>query len=118
MVLIASTGYLPIAVSPDSITADVPSRIALATSLASARVGFALTSMDASIWVAVITGLPFITVLRMSFFWVLGTSASGSSTPRSPRATMMPLAAAMMLVHVVDAGPVLDLGNYRDIAVA
>jgi len=29
----ASTGYLPTAVSPESITAEVPSRIALATSL-------------------------------------------------------------------------------------
>ena len=33
------TGYSPIAVSPESMTADVPSRIAFATSLASARVG-------------------------------------------------------------------------------
>ena len=35
----ASTGYFPTAVSPESITASVPSRIAFATSEASARVG-------------------------------------------------------------------------------
>jgi len=35
----ASTGYWPTAVLRDSITASVPSRIALATSDASARVG-------------------------------------------------------------------------------
>ena len=37
-----STGYWPTAVSPESMTAEVPSRIALATSLASARVGSGL----------------------------------------------------------------------------
>ena len=35
----ASTGYCPMALSPESITASVPSRTALNTSLASARVG-------------------------------------------------------------------------------
>lgn len=37
--VILSTGYFPAAVSPDSITASVPSKMALATSDASARVG-------------------------------------------------------------------------------
>ena len=36
----------------------MPSRIALATSVASARVGSRLVVMDSSIWVAVMTGLP------------------------------------------------------------
>ena len=39
-------------------TADVPSRIAFATSLASARVGSAWWIIDSSICVAVITGFP------------------------------------------------------------
>ena len=52
----ASTGYSPMAVSPESITASVPSSTALKTSLASARVGRLLDSMLLSIWVAVITG--------------------------------------------------------------
>ena len=55
MVAQASTGYFPAAVSPLSITASVPSRMALATSLASARVGLGLSVMLSSIWVAVIT---------------------------------------------------------------
>ena len=54
----ASTGYIPIADSPESMTQSVPSRMALATSVASARVGLRLVVMDSSICVAVITGLP------------------------------------------------------------
>ena len=54
----ASTGYLPTAVSPLSITAEVPSRMALATSEASARVGSGASIIDSSICVAVITVLP------------------------------------------------------------
>ncbi len=61
MVRTASTGYAPAAVSPDSITAEVPSKIALATSLTSARVGVGLRCIESSIWVAVMTGRPFMT---------------------------------------------------------
>ena len=57
IIAIASTGYLPIAVSWDSITASVPSKIALATSVTSARVGRVEWTIDSSIWVAVIVGL-------------------------------------------------------------
>ena len=46
------------AVSPDSMTASVESKMALATSLASARVGRGVLVIDSSIWVAVITSLP------------------------------------------------------------
>jgi len=52
----ASTGYLPLAVSAESITASDPSRMALATSEASARVGRGFSVIDSSICVAVITG--------------------------------------------------------------
>ena len=57
MVRTASTGYRPAAVSPDSITASVPSKTALATSLASARVGRGEEIMLSSISVAVMTGV-------------------------------------------------------------
>jgi putative Mn2+ efflux pump MntP len=53
----ASSGKRPAADSPESITQSVPSRMALATSVDSARVGSLLATMDSSIWVAVITGL-------------------------------------------------------------
>ncbi len=56
MVRTASTGYAPTEVSADSITASVPSKTALATSLTSARVGVGALTMLSSIWVAVITG--------------------------------------------------------------
>ena len=91
------------AVSPASITADVPSRIALATSVSSARVGIGLRSIESSIWVAVMTGFPALTVVRIVFFWTRGTCWRGSSTPRSPRATMVPLAAATISARFATA---------------
>ena len=50
------SGYLPMAVSPESMQASAPSRIALATSVASARVGRGESCMLSSICVAMITG--------------------------------------------------------------
>ena len=60
-------------VSPESITADVPSRIALAMSVASARVGSGCSIIDSSIWVAVITSLPWAPARRITSFWISGT---------------------------------------------
>ena len=54
IVATTSAGSWPIAVSPDSITASVPSNTALATSLTSARVGAGASIIDSSICVAVI----------------------------------------------------------------
>ena len=85
-----SMGYSPTLVSPDSITASVPSRTALATSEASARVGRGALIIDSSIWVAVMTGLALRRDSSMTCFCRNGTSSSGHSTPRSPRATMVP----------------------------
>ena len=53
----ASRGYRPLAVSAESMTESLPSKIALATSLASARVGRGFSIIDSSICVAVMTGL-------------------------------------------------------------
>ena len=89
-------GYSPTLVSPESITASAPSRMALATSEASARVGDGLEIIDSSIWVATMTGLALSRALSMIFFWRNGTSSIGHSTPRSPRATMKPSNAAMI----------------------
>src|SRR5204862_442003 len=58
MVATASAGYWPAADSADSITASAPSKIAVATSDTSARVGTGLRIIDSSIWVATTTGLP------------------------------------------------------------
>ena len=52
--------------------------------------------MDSSIWVAVITGFDARLHARMMFFWIWGTRQAGTSTPRSPRATMTPSAASRM----------------------
>ena len=86
----APTGCAPTDVSPDSITASAPSRTALATSEASARVGRELVIIDSSIWVATMTGLFRSRAAWMARFCTSGTCSSGSSTPRSPRATMIP----------------------------
>mmetsp|Transcript_36136 Transcript_36136/g.82352 ORF Transcript_36136/g.82352 Transcript_36136/m.82352 type:complete len:371 (-) Transcript_36136:905-2017(-) len=91
-----STGYLPCATSPLSITASVPSNTALATSDTSARVGLADVSIDSSICVAVMTGFPAIVHFRIRLFCMSGTCSRGHSTPRSPRATMMQSDASMI----------------------
>ena len=80
--------------SSESMTQSVPSRMALATSVASARVGRRFLAMDSSIWVAVITGLPNRLARAMIRFWRMAISSMGISTPRSPRATMSPSAAS------------------------
>ena len=58
IVATAAIGYRPVAVSPDSIKQSEPSQTALATSVASARVGRGLATIDCSIWVAVMTTFP------------------------------------------------------------
>mmetsp|Transcript_30979 Transcript_30979/g.70144 ORF Transcript_30979/g.70144 Transcript_30979/m.70144 type:complete len:201 (-) Transcript_30979:515-1117(-) len=71
-------------------TQSVPSSTALATSLASARVGLGAPHMDSSIWVAVMTGLPARLHLVIIIFCATNTFSGGISMPKSPRATMMP----------------------------
>ena len=88
MVATASTGYCPAADSADSITASAPSKMAVATSDTSARVGTGLVIIDSSIWVATTTGLPAPRDARVICFCRPGTFSTGSSTPRSPRATI------------------------------
>ena len=90
MVRTAAIGCAPTEVSPDSITASAPSSTALATSEASARVGREFAIIDSSIWVATMTGLLRSRAAWIARFCTSGTCSSGSSTPRSPRATMMP----------------------------
>ena len=92
----ARMGYLPAAVSPDSMTASEPSKTAFATSLASARVGRGLSIIDSSIWVAVMTGLEASRHARIRRFCTIGTSCIGISMPRSPRATITPSESSRM----------------------
>jgi hypothetical protein len=96
MVETVMTGYSPTLVSPDSMTASAPSSTALATSEVSARVGIGLEIIDSSIWVATMTGFAMRRLSSTARFCTIGTASSGSSTPRSPRATMMPSKASMI----------------------
>ena len=89
----APTGCAPTAVSCESITASVPSRIALATSATSARVGRLERTIESSICVAVIDGRASSPASFSSRFCTSGTSSIGSSIPRSPRATITQSAA-------------------------
>src|SRR6185312_4997575 len=50
--------------------------------------------IDSSIWVATMTGLAACRASLIARFWTSGTCSSGYSTPRSPRATMIPSNAA------------------------
>ena len=88
MVSTAQTGSIPIADSPESMTALVPSNTALATSVTSARVGTGELIIDSSICVAVMTGRPHATEDKINRFWMWGTSSRATRTPRSPLATI------------------------------
>ena len=68
--------------------ASAVSKIAAVTSATSARVGRMCVTIDSSICVATITGTLAAWAWRMISFWMCGTSSSGTSTPRSPRATI------------------------------
>ena len=96
MVATASTGYLPAADSADSMTASAPSKMAVATSETSARVGTGELIIDSSICVATTTGLPVARPMRVICFCTPGTFSSGISTPRSPRATISASAISMI----------------------
>ena len=110
----ASTGNQPVAVSPESISASVPSSTAFATSATSARVGSRERNIDSSIWVAVMTGLPSSLLLAMIFFCQNGTPYLSMFTPKSPRATMMPSLTGTAeqwkdAVEILEGLPGLDL---------
>ncbi len=68
--------------------ASAPSNTAVATSETSARVGKGDRIIDSNICVATTTGLPSRRAERLMRFCRPGTFSSGTSTPRSPRATM------------------------------
>src|SRR5690606_7689301 len=91
------TGCLPTEVSALSITASAPSRTALATSVTSALVGEGFCIMLSIICVATMTGRALWMHLLMISFWIIGRRSMGTSTPRSPRAIMIPLLALMIL---------------------
>ena len=91
-----SRGYLPLADSPESIVASVPSITALKTSEISERVARGFSVIDSSMFVAVTTILPAWLTLRMISFWKTGTISNGTSIPMSPRAIMIPSAVSMI----------------------
>ena len=104
MVATASTGYWPMAVSPESITASVPSSTALKTSLASARVGPArrlhavehLGRRDHR-HPRPVAGVDDL-LLHGRAPWT-----TSISTPRSPRATITASASAMIASRLATA---------------
>ena len=111
MISTVSTGYLPAAVSADSITASVPSSTALATSDTSARVGTGAWIIDSIICVAVMVSLLRSRASLIIRFCSPGTAALPTSTARSPRATMMPSRRVDDLVERGDRLRALDLGD-------
>ena len=111
-----STGYSPTLVSPDSITASAPSRIGVGDvgCLGPGRAGCG--DHRSSIWVATITGFAQRRAAVTICFCTSGTSSSGSSTPRSPRATMIASKASMISSRWSTRLRLLDLGDHRDAA--
>ena len=61
--------------------------------------------MDSSIWVATITGTLASRACRITSFWMTGTSSSGTSTPRSPRATITASTSGRMPLQVRRRSP-------------
>mmetsp|Transcript_1040 Transcript_1040/g.2973 ORF Transcript_1040/g.2973 Transcript_1040/m.2973 type:complete len:200 (+) Transcript_1040:314-913(+) len=74
--------------------ASAPWRRASVMSATSARVGVGYWIMDSSICVATIVGFFSSRLMRMMRCCTMGTSSTGISAPRSPRATMAPSAAS------------------------
>lgn len=90
MVATVTSGYLPTAVSLEVMVASEPSRMALAQSEASARVGTGEFTMEPRTSVATMTGLAYWRASSMMRLVASGTSSSGHSTAMSPRAAMTP----------------------------
>mmetsp|Transcript_59736 Transcript_59736/g.139787 ORF Transcript_59736/g.139787 Transcript_59736/m.139787 type:complete len:216 (-) Transcript_59736:560-1207(-) len=107
----ASHGYLPVAASPESMTASVPSQTAFMRSDTSARVGTGFSIMLSTICVAVITKRPACLALWISSFCAKGTRQRPSSTPKSPRATIRAWLLAMMPSMLVKAWGFSILGQ-------
>ena len=63
-------------------TASVPSKIALATSVISARVGSGFSIMDSSICVAVMMNLPAMLALVIIIFWATATCTAAGGGRR------------------------------------
>jgi hypothetical protein len=99
----ASTAWVPIAVSAESMTASVPSKTALATSDASARVGRLLVTMLSSISVAVTTGTPAKLAAVMIRFWAVGGRAPAAVTSSLGLSPQTPVAPPPSRGAVVDA---------------
>ena len=98
-----SVGNNPTAVSAESITASAPSNTAVATSDASALFGEGEAIIDSSIWVATITGFPACLHSSIMSFCIPGTFSGGNSTPKSPRATIIPSQAPIILFNSLSA---------------
>ena len=67
----------------ESITASAPSITALATSETSARVGRGFFTMDSSIWVAQITGVPARLHFWIIIFWATNTCTANNQPSTS-----------------------------------
>ena len=96
---------------------SAPSRTAFATSVASARVGLGARIIDSSICVATIAGVDAARAARSRSFWRSGISSIGSSTPRSPRATITTSVTRRIVVDLLHRGLRLDLRHDRHRAV-
>ena len=101
------------AVSPDSMIASAPSKIAFATSEASARVGRGESIIDSSIWVATMVGTPRSSARRTSCFWRIGTSSYGQLHAEVAARDHHRVGHLADGVEVVDRGTRLDLGDDR-----
>ena len=109
----AATGWAPTAVSWESITASVPSRIALATSATSARVGRDEWTIESSIWVAVIDGRASWPASASRRFWTIGTSSMRHLDAEVAARDHHAVGGLDDLLGALDRLRLLDLGDQR-----
>ena len=99
--------------SPESMTQSVPSRIAFATSVDSARVGRRLPVIDSSICVAVMTGLPSRLAWRMRSFLNHGDLLDGYFHPEIPPGHHHAVGDIKDLFDAIKRAGALDFGDNK-----
>ena len=109
----ASRGYLPLAVSAESITASVAVENGVGHVAGFGARGTRVLDHRFQHLRGRDHRLAPSAARRMMCFWIEGTFSGGISTPRSPRATMTPSATSRISSRLLDGLRLFQLGDHR-----